>query len=180
MPEPSERLCIKKVARFAIVQRPGVVLLTSLPRPKGKFWCSDNLPSGTVSLLLFLIATLQCIMESLMLVLPQRELKVQSGNLHKLTTGMSIFTGKTPTYFQKKVQSQARREKERMQICLIPPSPSLPLMTSSDRKHIKSHTVGSWKWAVISVWVLGTQEMQKPLQNHFFVNEDYIKVKINI
>lgn len=78
-----------------------------------------------------------------MLVLPQRELKVQSGNLHKLTTGMSIFTGKPPTYFQKKVQSQARREKERMQICLIPLSPSLPLMTSSDGKDIKSHKTWS-------------------------------------
>lgn len=99
--------------------------------------------------------------------------------------GMSIFTGKPSTYFQKEAQSQVRREKERMLFCLAPLSPSLPFMSLSDRKDIKSHKVwcriaGSWKWALSSVWVLGTQGMQKLLQNQFFVNKDYIKVKINI
>lgn len=108
------RPCIKKI--FGIFfffpnQKPGTVLLfshqvllASLLRPNGKLRHSDNLPSFTHSFPYFLI-TLQCIVTSLILFLPQRGLKVQGGNLHKLITATSVFIGKTLIYFQKEVQS---------------------------------------------------------------------------
>lgn len=92
------------------MQQSGVVLLASLLRPKDKFWCSDILSYCTVSVLFFLVATLQCIMANLTPTFPW--LKVQSGNLHDLTMGISVFTGKPSTYFQKEVQSRMRRKRE--------------------------------------------------------------------
>lgn len=166
------------------MQPSGVVLLASLLRPKRKFWCSDNLYSCTVSLLFFLTATLQYIMASLTLVLPWRGLKVQRGSLHKLTTGMSIFTGKPPTSFQKEAQSQTRREKRECYFASFPSHPPFLLRLHQPEKILRAIRSGlgllgpeNRQWFQD---VLGAQRMQKPLQNWVFVSKDYRKVKINI